>query len=150
MNKDNISLRENLGISINEILEIANIGSMFLRQGNIEKARAIFEGLGELDSEIFEIQSSLGAFYTQIRDDEKALYHLDKALLINSNSISPLVNRAEINIRKQKLDEVITDILKVIELDLNVRNPDANRARVMLLGIYDAFKTKGWIKKQTP
>jgi tetratricopeptide (TPR) repeat protein len=150
MNEENNSLRQEIDISVDELIEIANIGSMFLRQGNLEKAKTIFEGLVELDSEVFEIQSCLGAFYTQIRDDENALYHLNKAILIDSERISPYVNRAEVNIRKQKIEEVIADILKAIELDLNVSNPDANRARTMLLGIFDAFKTKGWInKKQT-
>lgn len=150
MNKENNSLRQDLDISNAELVEIAEIGSMFLRQGNLEKAKTIFEGLVELDSEIFEIQSCLGAFYTQIREDEKALNHLNKAILINSEIISPYVNRAEVNIRKNKIDEVIADILEAIKLDPNVSNPDANRARTMLLGIFDALKTKGWInKKQT-
>jgi tetratricopeptide (TPR) repeat protein len=150
MNEEINSLRQEIEVSVEELIEIANIGSMFLRQGNLGKARTIFEGLVELDAEIFEVQSCLGAFYTQIREDEKALFHLNNAILLDSKRISPYVNRAEINIRKQKIEEVIADILKAIDLDSNVSNPDANRARTMLLGIFDAFKTKGWInKKQT-
>jgi tetratricopeptide (TPR) repeat protein len=148
MNKENNSIQQELDLSLTEISEIANIGSMYLRQGNLEKAGLIFEGLVELDSELFEAQSCLGAFYTQIRNDEKALYHLNKAIEINPSVIAPYVNRAEVNIRKEKLDEVIIDILKAIELDSNIADSDANRARTMLLGIFDAFRTKGWIKKQ--
>jgi tetratricopeptide (TPR) repeat protein len=148
MDKETISFRQSSGISVAEIIEIANIGSMFLRQGNIDKAQVVFEGLVELDSDIFEIQSCLGSFYTTIREDEKALYHLNKAISLDSENISPYVNRAEINIRRFKIDEVIADITQAIQLDPKITNPDANRARTMLLGIYDAFNTKGWIKKQ--
>jgi tetratricopeptide (TPR) repeat protein len=150
MDNENNSIRQKLNLSPDEVSEIANISSMYLRQGNLEKAKLIFEGLAELDSELFEVQSCLGAFYTQTRDDEKALYHLNKAILINPDIIAPYVNRAEVNMRRQQIEEVVADILKVIKLDSNVINPDANRARTMLLGIFDAFKAKGWInKKQT-
>jgi tetratricopeptide (TPR) repeat protein len=150
MNNENESIRCEVNLSVAELIEIANIGSMYLRQGNLEKAKLIFEGLVELDSELFEAHSCLGAFYTQIREDTKALYHLNKAISLNPNTIAPYVNRAEIHIREQKIEDVITDILEAIKLDKNTSSPDANRARTMLVGIYDAFKTKGWItKKQT-
>jgi tetratricopeptide (TPR) repeat protein len=146
MNTDNNSLRERIEVSLDEILEIATIGSIFYKQGNLEKAKAVFEGLGELDSEIFEVQSCLGSFFTRIREDEKALLHLNKAILLNPEIVAPYVNRAEVNIRRFKIEEVVADILTVIKLDPKISDPDANRARTMLLGIYDAFKTKGWIK----
>jgi tetratricopeptide (TPR) repeat protein len=148
MNNENNSIRQELNLSLDEISEIANIGSMYLRQGNLEKAKLIFEGLVELDSELFEVQSCLGAFYTQIRDDEKALYHLNKAILINPNIIAPYVNRAEVNVRRQQIEEVVIDILEIINLDPNIVKQDANRGRVIILGIYDALKTKGWINKK--
>jgi tetratricopeptide (TPR) repeat protein len=150
MNNETESIRCDLNLSVTEVVEIAEIGSMYLRQGNLEKAKLIFEGLVELDSELFEVHSCLGAFYTQTREDDKALHHLDKAISLNPSIIAPYVNRAEINIRKQKIEDVIADIIEAINLDKNVNSPDANRARTMLVGIYDAFKTKGWInKKQT-
>ncbi len=147
MNNENNSIRCELNLSTDEIFEIANIGSMYLRQGNLEKAKLIFEGLNELDSELFEVQSCLGAFYTQIRDDEKALYHLDKAILLNPRNLVPFVNRAEINVRMQDIEKALLDIFEVLKLDPGISSPDANRARAILLGIFDAFKTKGWIKK---
>jgi tetratricopeptide (TPR) repeat protein len=148
MDNENSSLRNKLNLSIDEIFEIANIGSMYLRQGNLDKARLIFEGLVELDSELFEVHSCLGAFYTQIKEDENALIHLNKAISINPNILAPYVNRAEIKIRKQEVEDAIFDILRVIDFDTNIANQDANRARTMLLGIFDALKTKGWINKK--
>ncbi len=144
------SKKESFDISPEHLIDIADIGSMYLRQGNFEKAKMIFEGLVELDAELFEVQSCIGAFYTQIRDDEKALYHLNKAISLNPNKIAPFVNRAEVNIRKQDIENAVSDIMNAVNLDEAVGNPDANRARTMLLGIFDALKTKGWInKKQT-
>lgn len=146
MNTNNNSLRDKINVSVEEMLEIATIGSIFYKQGNLDKAKIVFEGLVELDPNMFEIQSCLGAFYTRIRDDEKALLHLNKAIELNSENIVPYVNRAEVNIRNFNIEEVVTDILTVIRLDPKITNPDANRARTMLLGIYDVFKTKSWIK----
>jgi hypothetical protein len=73
---------------------------------------------------------------------------LNKAISINPNILAPYVNRAEIKIRKQEVEDAIFDILRVIEFDTNIANQDANRARTMLLGIFDALKTKGWINKK--
>jgi tetratricopeptide (TPR) repeat protein len=147
MDKNN-SLREQIGISPDEMLEIAAVGSIFYRQGNLEKAKDIFEGLVELDSDMFEIQSCLASFFTKVREDDRALLHIDRAISLNPENVAPYVNRAEINIRRFNLEKVVADISKVIELDPKIRNPDANRARTMLLGIYDAFQKKGWIKKR--
>jgi tetratricopeptide (TPR) repeat protein len=146
MNTNNNNLRDKIGVTPEEILEIATIGSIFYKQGNLDKAKIIFEGLDELDSGIFEIQSCLGAFYTRVREDDKALLHLNKAISLNPENVAPYVNRAEVNIRRFNIEEVVTDILTVIRLDPKISDPDANRARTMLLGIYDALKTKGWIK----
>jgi tetratricopeptide (TPR) repeat protein len=146
MNTNNNNLRDKIGVTPEEILEIATIGSIFYKQGNLDKAKIIFEGLNELDSGMFEIQSCLGAFYTRVREDDKALLHLNKAISLNPENVAPYVNRAEVNIRRFNIEEVVTDILTVIRLDPKISDPDANRARTMLLGIYDALKTKGWIK----
>jgi hypothetical protein len=58
------------------------------------------------------------------------------------------VNRAEVNLRKQDIENAVSDIMNAVNLDEAVGNPDANRARTMLLGIFDALKTKGWIRKK--
>ena len=134
------TIREKLDISSQEFMEMGRVGVMFYQQGNYEKARAIFEGLVELDPASAEAQSALGGLLTLQQEDEKALEHLHKAVEINPDQIAPFVNLGEIYIRQQKIEEAVANLKKAIDLDPNEKDPGANRARAMILGIYQIIQ----------
>lgn len=142
------TIREKLDISSQEFMEMGRVGVMFYQQGNYEKARAIFEGLVELDPASAEAQSALGGLLTLQQEDEKALEHLHKAVEINPNQIAPFVNLGEIYIRQQKIEEAVANLKKAIDLDPNEKDPGANRARAMILGIYQIIQMdKGGVEQ---
>lgn len=134
------SIREQIGMTREEFLEMGRIGAVFYQQGNYEKARTIFEGLVELDPESADAHNALGGVYTQIRNDDEALVHLDKAIELDPSQIAPYVNRAEVNIRKIRLEEAVVDLRKAMDLDPDEKDPGANRARAMVLGLNEAFE----------
>lgn len=134
------TIREGLDISPQEFMEMGRVGVMFYQQGNYEKARAIFEGLVEIDPKSAEAQSALGALLTLQQEDEQALEHLHKAVEINPSQIAPFVNLGEIYIRQQKIEEAVANLKKAIELDPNEKDAGANRARAMILGIYQIIQ----------
>lgn len=134
------STLEKLNVSPGEFLEMGRVGAMFYEQGNINKAHTIFEGLVELDQNSSEARSALGAILTLKQHDEKAIEHLEKAIEINPKQIAPYVNLGEIYIRQQKLEEAVASLKQAIDLDPNEADAGANRARAMILGIYQVIQ----------
>lgn len=116
---------------------------MYYQQGNLDKARTIFEGLVELDPDSADAHSALGALLTLKQEDEEAIGHLEAAVALNPRQIAPYVNLGEIFIRQQRLEEAVANLRKAIELDPNERDSGANRARAMVLGIYEIIQVNG-------
>jgi Flp pilus assembly protein TadD len=137
------TVREKLNISPEEFQEMGRIGAMYYQQGNFDKARTIFEGLVELDPESANAHSALGGLLTLQQEDEAAIGHLKRAVEINPSQIAPYVNLGEIYIRQQKIEDAVANLKKAVELDPEERDAGANRARAMVLGIYQVIKSNG-------
>jgi Flp pilus assembly protein TadD len=133
---------DKLKMSNEEFQAIGEIGAMFYEQGNLEKAQTIFEGLVEINPNSDAAHSALGALLTKRRDDENALVHLNKAIELNDLQIAPFVNRAEVYLRRQRFETAVADLKRAIELDPQEKDAGANRARAMVLGIYQAIETQ--------
>jgi tetratricopeptide (TPR) repeat protein len=131
-----------LRMSKEEFLAIGEIGAMFYEQGNLDKAQMIFEGLIEIDPGSDAAHSALGALLTKKRDDETALIHLNKSVELNNLQIAPFVNRAEVLLRQSCFEAAVADLKRAIELDPQEKDAGANRARAMVLGIYQAIETQ--------
>ncbi len=136
------TIREQIGMSQEEFIEMGRIGAVYYEQGNFEKAQTIFEGLVELDPTSADAHTSLGAVYTQTYENENALVHLNRAIELNAEQIAPYVSRAEVYIRQQRLEEAVADLKRAIELDPAEEDRGANRARAMVLGLHEAFQAK--------
>jgi len=135
------TVREQLSISPEEFFEMGRVGAMYYQQGNFEKARAIFEGLVELDPESANAHSALGGLLTLEQEDEAAIRHLKMSIRLNPSQIAPYVNLGEIYIRQQKIEDAVKNLKKAIELDPEEADAGANRARAMVLGIYQVIKS---------
>ena len=129
-------------MSAEEFSAIGEIGAMFYEQGNLDKAQTIFEGLIEIDPASGAAHSALGALLTKRRDDRNALICLNRAIELNDAQIAPFVNRAEVYLRQQRFEAAVADLKRAIELDPQEKDAGANRARVMVLGIYQAIETQ--------
>ncbi len=138
-----VSPRVRLGVTPGEFREMGRIGAMYYNQGDLEKARTIFEGLVAMDPESSDAQAALGALLTRTLQDDLAMVHLNRALELNDKEIAAYVNRAEVNLRQQRGDAAVADLKRAIALDPQQKNPAANRARAMVMGIHDALQTEG-------
>ena len=130
------SYREKLNVSPEEFIEMGRVGAMFYEQGNLHKARTIFEGLVELEPRSAEAHAALGAILTLHQQDAEAVGYLQRAIEINPEQIAPYVNLGEICIRQGNLKEAVGYLKQAIELDPDETDFAANRARVMILAIY--------------
>lgn len=135
------TVREKLSISPEEFHEMGRVGAMYYQQGNFEKARTIFEGLVELDPESANAHSALGGLLTLQQEDTAALEHLTRAVELDPSKIAPYVNLGEIYIRQQRIEDAVANLKKAIELDPGEQDAGANRARAMVLGIYQVIKS---------
>ena len=137
-----MSAREKIGISIREFQSMGSVGAMFYEQGQFDKAQTIFEGMLGLEPENDAVLSALGAVLTQRRCDEEALIYLNKAIELNDSEISTHVCRAEVNLRKSDFEAAVNDLSRAIELDPQEKDPGANRARAMVLGIHQMIEAQ--------
>lgn len=137
-----VTPKEKLGVTNDEFIEMGRVGGMFYAQGNVEKARTIFEGLVALDPNSAAAQVSLGALLTKTGENEQALIHLTRAIELDANEIAAYVNRAEVLLRLQRGEDAVADLKVAVALDPEEKSPAANRARAMVIGIHDALEAK--------
>jgi tetratricopeptide (TPR) repeat protein len=135
-----VSLRARLGVTPQEFREMGRIGAMYYNRGDLEKARTIFDGLVAMDPMSSDAHAALGALLTRTMHDDLALTHLNRAIELNDKEIAAYVNRAEVNLRLKKGEAAIADLKRAIALDPKEKNPAANRARAMVIGIHDALE----------
>lgn len=135
-----VTPRASLGVTDQEFREMGKIGAMYYNQGDLEKARTIFEGLVAMDPTSSAAHASLGALLTRNQEDDRALEHLNQAIKLNPQETAAYVSRAEVLLRMKKGEEAVADLKRAIELDPKQRNPAANRARAMVVGIHDALE----------
>lgn len=138
--------REVLGITDQEFEKMGQLGSMYYNQGDLERARVVFEGLVEADPKSSSAHAALGALYTRTGQQEKAIEQLNRAIELDPKQLSAYVNRAEVRLRQREIEQAIADLRRAIELDPTQEDPAANRARVMAQALHQALKVKGIIQ----
>lgn len=143
-------MREKLSITREEFTEMGRVGALHYQQGNLEKARTIFEGLVELDPDNADARSALGAVFTLQQEDDLAVEHLKKAVEFDPDGIAPHVNLGEVFIRQQRIEDALAHLRKAIELDPDEADPGANRARAMVLGIYQVIQLENGQSPEIP
>jgi len=137
-----VSPRVRLGVTPQEFREMGRIGAMYYNRGDLAKARTVFEGLVAMDPDSSDAHAALGALLTRTIENDLALMHLNRAIELNDKEIAAYVNRAEIKLRQQQGEAAVADLKRAIELDPRQKNPAANRARAMVVGIHDALEAK--------
>jgi Tfp pilus assembly protein PilF len=137
-----VSPRVRLGVTPQEFREMGRIGAMYYNRGDLAKARTVFEGLVAMDPSSSDAHAALGALLTRTLENDLALEHLNKAIELNRAEIAAYVNRAEIKLRQKQGEAAVADLKRAIELDPRQKNPAANRARAMVMGIHDALEAK--------
>lgn len=83
------------GWSAEEMRLIADLGYALAEQGRNEEAITVFEGLAALAPNTAYFQSALGALWLRRNEPQRALEHLEAALLSDARDVAALVNRGE-------------------------------------------------------
>jgi tetratricopeptide (TPR) repeat protein len=126
-----ITWQEFYGLSDEELGEMARIGFTMYEQGQYNKARAIFEGLRELDRTESYYSTALGALHLAEGALDEAVKETSHAIQINPKDLAAYVNRGEAYLRKAQPVEAAKDFAKALSLDPQGQDPLTRRARAL-------------------
>lgn len=127
-----ITLGELQGINKDAQYKMAKVGFDYMREGKLEPAQKVFEGLQALDPFDAYFHTCLGAISQELGDVERAELLYSRALEINPYSPVALAQRGEIRLSGGRLSEAIEDLSKALKEDPEGKEPATRRARVLL------------------
>ena len=105
-----VSLKQIVGLSDEELYAIASQGYYLFLQGKTEPARVLFEGLVAIDPRNAYYYRALGAIYWRLKEAQKALKQFTYAIRVAPAEISSYVNRAEVYVATQQFGMAHTDL----------------------------------------
>ncbi|MFO0723790.1 MAG: tetratricopeptide repeat protein [Myxococcota bacterium] len=135
-----LTLGELQGISKESQYQMAKVGFDYMREGKLDAAQKIFDGLQALDPFDAYFHTCLGAIAQEQGDGAKADRLYSRALEINPFSPIALAQRGEVRLSAGKLTEAIDDLTKALKEDPEGKEPATRRARVLLTMIRQTFE----------
>lgn len=108
--KGQVSLKQIVGLSDEELYAIATQGYLLFLQGKTEGARVIFEGLVACDPKNAYYYRALGAIYWRLKEPQRALKQFTYAIRVAPRDVSAYVNRAEIFVAQKQWIEAREDL----------------------------------------
>jgi len=142
-----IPLKTAAGMTDEQINSLLQLGAFYYNQGQTEHALTILEGLAAVDPDNATVQGSLGAVYVKAGRNEEALATLNRAHTMTPNDISILVNRGEVMMRLGRTQEAGRDFKQAMDLDPQRKDPAANRARLIVVGLAAVARKIEEVKK---
>lgn len=125
-----IDWRKILGWNDEQLDDLRNAAYSYIRQGKYDIALSFFEALNVLDPDSAYDAQTLGALYLQINQPEKALKYFDKALKLDADHTSTLLNLAKALFMLKKKEEG----LKLASILKNEPDPKiSNTAKALIL-----------------
>ena len=109
------TLAEAVGLSREQLYEIAQQGYRLLNSGKLEEARQIYAGLVAADPYDSVFHCHLGAVYWRMGDLEKAFEEYDASLRFNIANVDALAGRGELYLTKGDAKKGIADLRAALE-----------------------------------
>ena len=113
--KGEITLAEMQGISQVQAYLMADMGYNCYKQGKLDQAEMIFNGLAALNHKDFYFHSVLGMIYAAKDEHKKAIDSLNTALELNEADISSFAARAEAFLKIGEFQKALKDMSVVLE-----------------------------------
>ena len=138
-----ITLAELEGITKEQQHEMAKLGHRVLRQGKLDEAKTVFEGLVALDPHDAYFHLALGSIAQRNDALEEADERYTRALEINPFSPHALANRGEVRMMQGRMLEGAKDLMKALEEDPEVRQEATKRARATIGVVLEQLQSAG-------
>jgi tetratricopeptide (TPR) repeat protein len=120
-----------LNLTPEQMASLLLLGHTCYENGKYKQARDIFEGVRVMDPSNPYPSAVLGSMLQQEGKCEEAIACFTTALQIYPEDIHTLTNRGECYLNLGKFPEAAEDLKKAITLDPDLKNPAANRARLL-------------------
>lgn len=127
-----VSLKQMIGMSDEELYAIANQGYHLFVQGKNEPARVLFEGLVAIDPRNAYYYRALGAIYWRIKEPQLAVRQFTYAIRVSPREISSYVNRAEVYVAQRQFKLARSDLQFALSTAAPADRPLVSKARAML------------------
>ena len=114
-----------------EIFLLVQQGLVFHREGNIKKARKIYEKILGIEPENFDALQLLGVIFAQDKKYLEAIKYLSKALKINPNHVGALSNLGISQKELKLFDEALDNYDKAIAIKPDHIDALINRGNVL-------------------
>lgn len=135
-----MTISEYVGLSKQQLYEIAQKGYQLIEMGNLEAAKTIYKGLVAADPFDSVFHCQLGGIYFRQKDFENAFKEYDAAIRFNLANVDALAGRGELYLMQEKYKEGIEDLRKAVENDPQAKKQSSIRARGLLLSLRDALE----------
>lgn len=146
-----ITLGELEGISKEEQYEMAKLGHQLLRQGKLDDAKKVFDGLVTLDPRDAYFHLALGSIAQRGDDLEEAEQRYGRALEIDPYSPHALANRGEVRMMLGRMVEGAKDLMRALEEDPDAVHEGTKRARATIGVVLQQLEEAGVsAKKERP
>lgn len=134
------SFSDALQFTEKDLTNIAGMAAALYKDGKVENALRLLEGLRCLRPDKAEYWSASGAALTRLERYEEALPILSVALKMNAKDTASLVNRGECYLAIAENEKAAKDFETAIDLDPQEQDPAANRARQLVFAMYTFFQ----------
>jgi tetratricopeptide (TPR) repeat protein len=137
-----MTISEYVGLSKQQLYDIAQKGYQLIEMGNLEEAKTIYQGLIAADPFDSVFHCQLGGIFFRQKNFEKAFKEYDAAIRFNLANVDALAGRGELYLMREKYKEGIEDLRKAVENDPHAKKQSSIRARGLLLSLRDALENK--------
>ncbi|MCI0414418.1 tetratricopeptide repeat protein [bacterium] len=138
--KGELRLAQVFDVDAKQIAALLLLGHRLYQQGQLKKAKNVFEGLAVLDGRNPYVHAVLGAIHQKEGNDAIAITRYNMALNLYPEDITCLTNRGEIYLKLGKFEQAASDFQKAIDLDPEKGTGAGNRARLLVAGAREALK----------
>jgi len=141
-----IQFKDLFHLDAKQVAALLVTGHNLCKQGRLQDAKRIYEGVAVLDGRNPYVHAVLGSIYQREENYEAAIMRYNMALTLFPDDVTSLLNRGEICIKFGLFEHAAADLKKVIALDTSKKSPTGNRARMLAALIRDALtlaKEKG-------
>lgn len=135
-----MTIAEYVGLSKEQLYNIAQKGYQLVETGQLEEAKIIYEGLVSADPYDSVFHCQLGGIYFKQKEFEKAFDEYNASIRYNLANVDALAGRGELYLMQEKYEDGIEDLRKAVENDPQGTKKSSMRARGLLLSLRDAVE----------
>ena len=137
---DDRTWAEVLDLTRLEAYGMAQTAGRYLETGQLDRARAILEGLVVCNPHDAYFEALLGAICGRQGEEALAFEHYSRAIVLDEENLPARVNRADMLLRQGKLEAALIDLTAAVRADPRGLQPLGRRALALARATVDGVR----------